>query len=49
MGAEFGSIATASATLHIQLPCKFAREHRWYDSPREVTVSDLHAFDPKAV
>jgi hypothetical protein len=25
------------------------RAHKWYDAPREVTVSDLYAFDSKAV
>ena len=34
---------------HVQAAYKLAREHRWYDAPREVTVSDLYAFDPKAV
>jgi hypothetical protein len=34
---------------HVQAAYKFAREHRWYDAPREVTVSDLYAFDPNAV
>ena len=28
---------------------KWVRKHRWYAAPREVTVSDLYAFDPKAV
>jgi hypothetical protein len=28
---------------------KYVRAHRWYDAPREVTVSDLYAFDPNAV
>ena len=34
---------------HVQDAYKFARAHRWYDAPREVTVSDLYAFDPDAV
>lgn len=34
---------------HIQADYAFARKHRWYDAPREVTVSDLYAFDPDAV
>ena len=34
---------------YVQEAYKFARAHRWYDAPREVTVSDLYAFDPKAV
>jgi hypothetical protein len=34
---------------YVQAAYKFARAHRWYDAPREVTVSDLYAFDPKAV
>lgn len=34
---------------HIQAAYKYVRKHRWYDAPREVTVSDLYAFDPKAV
>jgi hypothetical protein len=34
---------------HIQAAYEFTRKHRWYDAPREVTVSDLYAFDPKAV
>jgi hypothetical protein len=34
---------------HIQAARDFARAHRWYDAPREVTVSDLYAFDPQAV
>jgi len=28
---------------------QFVRKHRWYGDAREVTVSDLYAFDPKAV
>ncbi len=27
----------------------FVTGHRWYHAPREVTVSDLYAFDPDAV
>jgi hypothetical protein len=34
---------------HIQADYKYLRNHRWYDAPREVTVSDLYAFDPNAV
>ncbi|HEY5566988.1 MAG TPA: hypothetical protein VIM81_07055 [Gammaproteobacteria bacterium] len=34
---------------HIQAAHKYLRNHRWYDAPREVTVSDLYAFDPNAV
>ena len=34
---------------HIQAAKKFAEEHRWYHAAREVTVSDLYAFDADAV
>ena len=34
---------------HIQAAYEATRKHRWYDAAREVTVSDLYAFDPKAV
>ena len=34
---------------HIQADYEMLRNHRWYDAPREVTVSDLYAFDPDAV
>jgi hypothetical protein len=34
---------------HIQAAQKYLRNHEWYDAPREVTVSDLYAFDPNAV
>ncbi|HEU4619009.1 MAG TPA: hypothetical protein VFV10_13295 [Gammaproteobacteria bacterium] len=34
---------------HVQAAYEYVRKHRWYDAPREVTVSDLYAFDPKAV
>ena len=34
---------------HIQTAYRYAKGHRWYDAAREVTVSDLYAFDPKAV
>jgi hypothetical protein len=34
---------------HIKAAYEYARGHKWYDAPREVTVSDLYAFDPKAV
>jgi len=30
---------------YIQQAYDFARNHRWYDAPREVTVSDLYAFE----
>jgi hypothetical protein len=36
-------------TAHVQAAYQFVRTHKWYDAPREVTVSDLYAFDPKAV
>jgi hypothetical protein len=34
---------------HIQAAYEYLRNHAWYDAPREVTVSDLYAFDPNAV
>jgi hypothetical protein len=34
---------------HVQADYEHARGHRWYDAAREVTVSDLYAFDPNAV
>ena len=34
---------------HIQADYAMLRNHQWYDAPREVTVSDLYAFDPEAV
>jgi len=34
---------------HVHAAYEFVRAHQWYDAPREVTVSDLYAFDPKAV
>jgi hypothetical protein len=34
---------------HVQAAYEYVRKHRWYDAPREVTVSDLYAFDPNAV
>jgi hypothetical protein len=34
---------------HIEAAHDYARNHRWYDAAREVTVSDLYAFDPNAV
>lgn len=34
---------------HVQADYKLVRNHEWYDAPREVTVSDLYAFDPNAV
>jgi hypothetical protein len=34
---------------HILADHRMLRNHRWYDAPREVTVSDLYAFDPDAV
>ncbi len=33
---------------HVQAAYEYVRGHRWYDAPREVTVSDLYAFDPDA-
>lgn len=30
---------------YIREAYEFARNHRWYDAPREVTVSDLYAFE----
>ena len=34
---------------HIRADWNMLRNHSWYDAPREVTVSDLYAFDPDAV
>jgi hypothetical protein len=34
---------------HIQAAHEYLRNHEWYDAPREVTVSDLYAFDPNAI
>jgi hypothetical protein len=34
---------------HVQAAYRQVRAHKWYDAPREVTVSDLYAFDPNAV
>ena len=34
---------------HVQRDYEYTRNHRWYDAAREVTVSDLYAFDPNAV
>jgi hypothetical protein len=34
---------------HVQADYERARQHRWYDAAREVTVCDLYAFDPDAV
>ena len=34
---------------HIQAAQQYVSNHRWYYAPREVTVSDLYAFDPGAV
>jgi len=34
---------------HVAAAYAYARKHRWYGAAREVTVSDLYAFDPKAV
>lgn len=34
---------------HIVAARDFAMGHQWYDAAREVTVSDLYAFDPDAV
>lgn len=36
-------------TPHVQRDYEYTRNHRWYDAAREVTVSDLYAFDPNAV
>lgn len=33
---------------HVQADYERVRGHRWYDAAREVTVSDLYAFDPNA-
>lgn len=33
---------------HVQRDYEYTRNHRWYDAAREVTVSDLYAFDPHA-
>jgi len=33
---------------HIEAAYKFARNHKWYNYPRMVTVHDLYAFDPNA-
>jgi hypothetical protein len=33
---------------HVKAAYELVRKHRWYDAPREVTVSDLYAFDPNA-
>lgn len=33
---------------HIQQAYEFARNHRWYDAPRTVTVNDLYSFDDTA-
>jgi hypothetical protein len=35
--------------VHVKAAYEFARKHKWYGAAREVTVSDLYAFDPKAV
>jgi hypothetical protein len=34
---------------HVRAAYDYARSHRWYGAAREVTVSDLYAFDPNAV
>jgi hypothetical protein len=34
---------------HVQAAYRDVRRHKWYDGPREVTVSDLYAGDPNAV
>lgn len=34
---------------HIQAAKEYLNNHPWYAAPREVTVSDLYAFDPDAV
>lgn len=33
---------------HIQADYRMVRQHRWYDAPRAVTISDLYSFDPDA-
>jgi hypothetical protein len=33
---------------HIQATYKMLKNHKWYIYPRQVTVNDLYAFDPKA-
>jgi hypothetical protein len=33
---------------HIQANYKWLKSHKWYILPRQVTVNDLYAFDPKA-
>src|SRR5690606_21706300 len=33
---------------HVQRDYETARQHRWYDAAREVTVCDLYAFDADA-
>jgi hypothetical protein len=35
--------------VHVKAAYELARKHKWYGAAREVTVSDLYAFDPKAV
>ena len=34
---------------HVQAAYETAKKHKWYYAAREVTVSDLYAFDPNAV
>jgi len=34
---------------HVQAAYEAAKKHEWYYAAREVTVSDLYAFDPNAV
>lgn len=34
---------------HVKAAYEYAKGHKWYGAAREVTVSDLYAFDPKAV
>jgi hypothetical protein len=34
---------------HVKAAYEYTRGHRWYDAAREVTVSDLYAFDPNSV
>ncbi|MEI7950881.1 MAG: hypothetical protein WCI66_11675, partial [Gammaproteobacteria bacterium] len=33
---------------HVQAAYEAAKKHKWYYAAREVTVSDLYAFDPNA-
>jgi hypothetical protein len=33
---------------HVEAAYKYARSHKWYMSPRLITVNDLYSFDPNA-